>query len=92
MTLTLTDKLNLVKDILTTHHSDGIAHTSEYEQLYRIVQNLLSDRNTSAQVTILQAIDDYCSKGLALTDYTNHLTENKDSIAMWIHSLDSSRS
>jgi len=87
MTLTPNDKLTLVKDILATHHADGVAHASEYEQLYRIVQNLLDDWDTSAQVTTLQAIHNYCAQGLELTDYADHLTENKDNINIWIQSL-----
>ncbi|GGE55184.1 hypothetical protein GCM10011391_37740 [Pullulanibacillus camelliae] len=87
MTLTPNDKLNLVKDILTTHHSDGVANASEYEQLHRIVQNLLKDSSTTPQANTLQAINAYCSKGLELTDYNDHLTENKDNINTWIQSL-----
>ncbi|GGH89161.1 Fic family protein [Pullulanibacillus pueri] len=89
MSLTANDRLNLIKDILRTHHLDGAASSSEYQQLYRTAQTLINDSNeqvTNANET-LQAISDYSAKGMSLSGYDDHITENKDNLNSWLQTL-----
>ena len=87
MGLTTNDQLNLIKDILKTHHLDGAASSNEYQQLYRVAQTLMNNTDFNANSDTLQAISDYSAKGMALSGYDEHLSENKDNLNSWIQTL-----
>lgn len=87
MTLTDQHKLGLILDILKTHHLDGVASQSEYEQLYRSTKQWLDGQTPSEHSGTLQAVHDYSAEAMNMDGYDDHLTNNKSNLESWVQSL-----
>lgn len=80
-------KLGLIRDILKTHHLDGVASQSEYEQLYRTTKKWLERQTNNAYNDTLQAVHDYSAQAINLDGYDEHLSINKSNLETWVQSL-----
>lgn len=85
--LTTDHHKQLLKDILNTHYGDGAATLSEYEQLYRSTNAMMTtDEQTNLSNTI-RAINGYSEIGMKLDGYDDHLNQNRGNLESWIEDL-----
>ncbi|WP_051263253.1 YtzH-like family protein [Tuberibacillus calidus] len=80
-------KLGLILDILKTHHLDGVASQSEYEQLYRATKQYLDEIPDHEHAETLRAIHDYSAQAMQMDGYDDHIHNNKENIASWVQTL-----
>jgi len=87
MAITDQHKLGLILDILKTHHLDGVASQSEYEQLYRATKNYLDNQTNNEHTDTLKAVHDYSAQAMNLDGYDDHITSNQSNLESWVQSL-----
>jgi hypothetical protein len=87
MTLNDQHKRGLIHDILKTHHLDGVASQSEYEQLYRATKKWLDGQATDDYTGTLQAVHDYSAQAINMDGYDEHLSNNKSNLESWVQTL-----
>ncbi|MFC7393586.1 YtzH-like family protein [Scopulibacillus cellulosilyticus] len=87
MVLSKQHKLNLIRDILNSHHLDGAASAREYEQLHRSTESLMSEMADEPLNGTLEAIHQYSRQGMQLKAYDTHLSDNKENFQSWLNQL-----
>ncbi|MGV3489002.1 MAG: YtzH-like family protein [Tuberibacillus sp.] len=80
-------KIGLILDILKTHHLDGVASQSEYEQLYRATKHYLENQANNDYADTLKAVHDYSAQAINLDGYDDHINSNKSNLETWVQSL-----
>lgn len=85
MTLSATDQLKLLHDLLDEHIRTQSGSVSEYQQIKRLVQSLTAkEKITDEQFTeILPEIYNYGLQGENVQNLTEHIATNIDNIENW---------
>ncbi|AVQ99680.1 YtzH-like family protein [Oceanobacillus sp. M65] len=89
MSLTTNHQLVLLLDLLDEQSGECCGNVSEYQQIKRLVQSMLSDnRITDTQlVQLLPDIYNYGAQGENTPNVPEHITANRDNIEQWIGAI-----
>lgn len=85
MTLSTNDQLKLLYDLLEEHLSEFTGSVSEYQQIKRVVQSLISkDKIVDEQLLqVLPEIYNYGLQGESVQSLTEHISTNSKNIESW---------
>ncbi|MFD1171243.1 YtzH-like family protein [Oceanobacillus picturae] len=89
MSLTTNHQLVLLLDILDEQSGECCGNVSEYQQIKRLVQSMLSEnRITDTQLAhILPDIYSYGTQGENTANVPEHITANQANIEQWIGTI-----
>ncbi|WP_132746655.1 YtzH-like family protein [Scopulibacillus darangshiensis] len=88
MVLSHQHQMNLIRDIINSHQSDGTARLAEFEQLYRSANSLITQQQANHQLNqTLQSISSYSEQAMNLNTYDGHLQNNKNNFQGWLDTL-----
>lgn len=89
MPLTHLHQLTMLKDILSEHLSDETGTISEYAQLNRLIDSLLSNELVSDEMkNQLQTLLTYSQKGESSTNTEEHIADHYTLITDWISDIE----
>lgn len=89
MPLTHLHQLTMLKDILTEHLSDESGTISEYAQLNRLIESLLTNDNVSEDIkSQLHTIKLYSQQGEISTNSEEHIAIHHSIITQWVNEID----
>ncbi|RDW15911.1 YtzH-like family protein [Oceanobacillus chungangensis] len=89
MTLNVNNLLTLLQDILDEQAGDGIGEVSEYQQIKRLVKNMMANnRITDDQLLqLLPEIYNYGREGENAQNVPEHIITNTENIQSWISAI-----
>jgi hypothetical protein len=90
MTISSSDQIGLLYDILNNHKVDCCGSISECEQIQRIIQSLLHDPHVSSDIkSTLTDIHQYSLKPKSNNDLDHHIQLHNNHITNWLSSIES---
>ncbi|MFD1038182.1 YtzH-like family protein [Virgibacillus byunsanensis] len=89
MTLTVNNQLMLLHDILSEQTEDCYGNISEYQQIKRLIQSMISKNSITDEqlLQLLPEIYNYGRQGEIVQNLEEHITTNKHNIENWIHAI-----
>lgn len=89
MSLTVNDQLMLLNDILGEHSEDCCGEVAEYQQIKRIVKNLMAKKQLSDEqlLQLLPEIYNYGRQGEIAQNVPEHITTNQGNLENWMNAI-----
>ena len=89
MTLTITDQLNLLHDLLDEQTINSTGSIAEYQQIKRLVQTMIAKNKVTNEelLQLLPEIYNYGRIGEIAQNLPEHITTNKDNIQNWTNAI-----
>lgn len=90
--LNIHHQLALMLDILNEQAAYKSGTVSEYEQISRLIQSMMSDPalTDNELKSILPALYDYCKQGAVSTSSEEHITAHKSYLNEWMQTIENS--
>lgn len=90
MTLNTNHLLTLLHDILDEQCVDCCAEVSEYQQIKRLVKNMMANNQITDEqlLQLLPEIYNYGIQGENATNIEDHINENKTNIQSWMSAIE----
>lgn len=92
MPLNVHHQLALLHDILNEQTAYYNGTESEYQQISRLVQSMMTDPSLTDNElkNILPALYDYCSQGEHSSNSEAHITRHQDNLNEWMQTIEKS--
>lgn len=89
MTLNSNHLLTLLHDILDEQCVDCCAEVSEYQQIKRLVKNMMAKKEITDEqlLQLLPEIYNYGIQGEGTNNVEDHITANKDNLETWMSAI-----
>jgi hypothetical protein len=88
MSLSHSDQVTLLTDILYNHQTDCCGSVAECEQLERLVKSLLVNSQVDQNVKdILQKVYLYGQSGAQTADLDQHILANQENLSQWVSDI-----
>lgn len=89
MRLNIAHQLQLLHDLLEDHALDFDYSLSEYEQIKRLVQSIISQSQISNEelIQVLPEIYHYGSQGKHVQNIEEHIITNQEQIKNWLNTI-----
>eukprot|EP00130_Batrachochytrium_dendrobatidis_P008687 XP_006683562.1 hypothetical protein BATDEDRAFT_93320 [Batrachochytrium dendrobatidis JAM81] len=90
MTLNVNNLLTLLQDILDEQAGDSTGEVSEYQQIKRLVKNMMANNQITDDqlLQLLPEIYNYGREGEIAQNVPEHITTNIDNIQSWISAIE----
>ncbi|AXI08857.1 hypothetical protein CV093_08385 [Oceanobacillus sp. 143] len=90
MTLNVNNLLTLLQDILDEQAGDNTGEVSEYQQIKRLVKNMMANNQITDDqlLQLLPEIYNYGREGEIAQNVPEHITTNIDNIQTWISAIE----
>ncbi|MUV39274.1 hypothetical protein JNUCC1_03150 [Lentibacillus sp. JNUCC-1] len=89
MSLSYSDQLILLNDLLSEQHESVEGEVSEYQQIKRLVKSMIANEQlTDAQLNkLLPEIYHYSVEGASVQNVSEHITTNQTNLQNWISAI-----